>query len=73
MLADITKALADVGVSICSCAVSYSGPPYDISFIFIYLNFLLAIPQSENVKGRGMAVILFQVEANLDNMVCYNL
>ncbi|XP_076890211.1 putative GTP diphosphokinase RSH1, chloroplastic [Bidens hawaiensis] len=44
MLADITKTLADVGVTICSCA-------------------------AEVVKEKGMAVILFQVESSLDEMV----
>ncbi|KAK1412511.1 hypothetical protein QVD17_33821 [Tagetes erecta] len=44
MLADITKTLADVGVTICSCA-------------------------AEAVKEKGLAVILFQVESSLDNMV----
>ncbi|KAI3749205.1 hypothetical protein L2E82_19812 [Cichorium intybus] len=44
MLADISKALADVGVTICSCA-------------------------AEVVRGRGMCVILFHVEASMENMV----
>ncbi|KAI7750763.1 hypothetical protein M8C21_013065 [Ambrosia artemisiifolia] len=44
MLADITKTLSDVGVTICSCAAEVS-------------------------KGKGMAVILFQVESSLDDMV----
>ncbi|XP_071717058.1 putative GTP diphosphokinase RSH1, chloroplastic [Rutidosis leptorrhynchoides] len=44
MLADITKTLSDVGVTICSCA-------------------------AEVVKGRGMSVILFQVESSLNNTV----
>ncbi|KAI7726871.1 hypothetical protein M8C21_012345, partial [Ambrosia artemisiifolia] len=44
MMADITLALADAGISICSCA-------------------------AEVDRGRGMAVILFHVEASLDNLV----
>ncbi|KAI3792262.1 hypothetical protein L2E82_06137 [Cichorium intybus] len=44
MFADISKALADVGVIICSCA-------------------------AEVVRGRGMCVILFHVEASMENMV----
>lgn len=44
MLADISKALGDVGVTICSCA-------------------------AEVVRGKGMAVILFHVEARFENMV----
>ncbi|MFS7901646.1 putative GTP diphosphokinase, Guanosine-3',5'-bis(diphosphate) 3'-diphosphatase [Helianthus anomalus] len=44
MMADITLALADAGISIYSCA-------------------------AEVDRGRGMAVILFHVEASLDNLV----
>ncbi|KAK1428156.1 hypothetical protein QVD17_16984 [Tagetes erecta] len=44
MMADITLALADAGISICSCA-------------------------AEVDRARGMAVILFHVEASLDNLV----
>ncbi|KAI3768293.1 hypothetical protein L2E82_18849 [Cichorium intybus] len=44
MFADISKALADVGVTICSCT-------------------------AEVVRGRGMCVILFHVEASMENMV----
>nr|XP_043609294.1 putative GTP diphosphokinase RSH1, chloroplastic isoform X2 [Erigeron canadensis] len=44
MMADITIALADAGVGICSCV-------------------------AEVDRGRGMAVILFHVEASLDDMV----
>ncbi|CAH1447535.1 unnamed protein product [Lactuca virosa] len=44
MLADISKALGDVGVTICSCA-------------------------AEVARGKGMAVILFHVEARYENMV----
>ncbi|KAI3687698.1 hypothetical protein L1987_81399 [Smallanthus sonchifolius] len=43
MMADITLALADAGISICSCA-------------------------AEVDRGRGMVVILFHVEARLDNL-----
>ncbi|KAK3005074.1 hypothetical protein RJ639_016380 [Escallonia herrerae] len=44
MMADITTALADEGISICSCA-------------------------AEIDKGKGMAVILFHVEASMDSLV----
>ncbi|KAJ9543195.1 hypothetical protein OSB04_022902 [Centaurea solstitialis] len=44
MMADITIALADAGIAICSCA-------------------------AEVDRGRGIAVMLFHVEASLDNLV----
>ncbi|KAL8224820.1 hypothetical protein R6Q57_017377 [Mikania cordata] len=46
MLADITKTLADVGITICSCA-------------------------AEAVRENGMAVMLFQVESSLDDMLLH--
>ncbi|KAM7501195.1 hypothetical protein LguiB_000099 [Lonicera macranthoides] len=43
MMADISTVLADVGITICSCA-------------------------SETDRGRGMAVILFDIEATVDSL-----
>ena len=72
-MAEVTTTLSASGIAICSCVVSKIIICWLISLVPRAQNSksCSVIDQAEIDGGRGMAVMLFHVECDVDNLVLY--
>lgn len=73
-MAEVTAEFAAVGITICSCVVSDLNSSItcfasDCQIFASSITVLLPFFQAETDRGRGMAVMVFHIEANLEILV----